>query len=278
MGNGFDLIALLGEPLQYSFMQRGMFAVLLIGAISGVVGCYVVVRGMAFFGDALAHSILPGVAVAYITGGDLFLGGLAAGISAAVGIGWLTREERIKEDTAVGVVFAGMFALGIAIISTAGSYSVDLAHILFGDVLGVGESDLTMIAALGVLALGATLLFYKEFLILSFDAGLAQTLKLPGEALRLLLLALVAVTIVASLQTVGLALMVAMLVTPAATARLLVRRLHHMMIVAGLLGALSGIAGFYFSYYLDIPSGPAIVLTVTVLFLAVFGLVQIRRR
>lgn len=274
MENGIDLL----EPLQYTFMQRGIVAVLLVGVISGVMGTYVVVRGMAFLGDALAHSILPGIAVAYISGSDLLLGGLVAGVIAAVGIGWLTREKRLKEDTVIGVVFAGMFALGIAIISTARSYSVDLSHILFGNVLGVGETDLLIISVFGSLVLAVIVLFYKEFLVLSFDPGLVHILKLPAETLRLLLLALVAVTIIASLQTVGIALMVAMLVTPAATARLLVKRLHHMMFVAGLLGAFSSVAGLYFSFYLNIPSGPAIVLTITVLFILVFGLTQLRTR
>ena len=272
-----NLLDLLLDPLAYTFMQRGMLAVILVGVVSGAIGCFVVVRGMAFFGDALAHSILPGVAIAYIAGNDLFLGGLIAGVGAAVGIGWLTRHERIKEDTAIGVVFAGMFALGIAIISTARSYSVDLTHILFGNVLGVRDSDLMIMAIFGALVLVILVLLYKEFLVLSFDPGLARTLKLPGEALRLLLLALVAVTIVASLQTVGIALMVAMLVTPAATAQLLVKRLHHMMGIAALLGALSGVIGLYLSFYLNIASGAAIVLTATAIFTAVFTLVRLFR-
>ncbi|GAB4444059.1 MAG: metal ABC transporter permease [Anaerolineae bacterium] len=266
------------EPLQYAFMQRGMAAVILVGVVSGVVGCYVVVRGMAFFGDALAHTVLPGVAVAYVAGGNLFIGGLAAGVAAAVGIGWLTREARLKEDTAIGVVFAGMFALGIAIISTTRSYSVDLTHILFGDVLGVADADLLIMLVFGALVIGTVAALYKEFLVMSFDPGLAKTLRLPTEPLRLLLLGLLAVTIVASLQTVGIALMVAMLVTPAATARLLVKRLHHMMVVSALVGAVSGVVGLYLSFYLNIPSGPAIVLTTTALFIVVFVAVQARRR
>ncbi|MBN1967549.1 MAG: metal ABC transporter permease [Anaerolineae bacterium] len=265
-------------PLSYGFMQRGMIAVLLVGAVSGVIGSFVVVRGMAFFGDALAHTILPGVAVAFITGGDLFVGGLVAGVLAALGIGWLTRDEQIKEDTAIGVVFAGAFALGIAIISTARSYSVDLTHILFGNVLGVDDRDLLLVAGAGVVVVGLIVALYKEFLVLSFDPGLAQTLRLPGERLRLLLLALLAVTIVASLQTVGIALMVAMLVTPAATAQLLAKRLHHMMIIAAFLGAISGITGLYLSYYANIASGAAIVLVTTAIFIAVFAVTRLRAR
>jgi ABC-type Mn2+/Zn2+ transport system permease subunit len=267
---------LLIQPLQYGFMQRGMLAVLLIGAVSGVIGCYVVVRGMAFFGDALAHSILPGVALAYILGGDLFLGGMVAGVAAAVGIGWLTHENRIKEDTAIGVVFAAMFALGIAIISTARSYSADLTHILFGNVLGVGDDDIKIMVIFGAGVLAAVVIFYKEFLVMSFDLNLARTLRLPAEVLRLLLLALIAVTIVSSLQTVGLSLMVAMLVTPAAAARLLTKRLHHMMIVSGGIGALSGAAGLYVSFHLNVASGPAIVLTTTILFGFIYAYSRLR--
>jgi manganese/iron transport system permease protein len=277
----FDLLL---EPLQYGFMQRGMLAVLVIGAVSGIIGCFVVVRGMSFFSDAVAHGALPGVAVAYISGGDIFLGALVAGITVALSIGWLTREERLKEDTAIGVMFAGMFALGIAIISTSKSYSVDLAHILFGNVLSVNDADLRLIVVLGTIVVLTIIALYKEFMILSFDASLARTLKLPGEGLRILLLVLLAITVVASLQTVGIALMVAMLVTPAATAQLLTRRLHHMMMLAAGIGAFSGIAGLYFSYHLnmvfnvDITSGPAIVLTTTAIFAVVFVITRITGR
>jgi manganese/iron transport system permease protein len=265
-----DLINLLLDPLQYAFMQRGMLAVLLIGAISGVVGCYVVVRGMSFFTDAVAHATLPGVAIAYIAGGSLFWGGLVAGVVVAVGMSWLTREERLKEDTAIGVLFTGMFALGIAIISTARSYSVDLTHILFGDVLGVSSSDLVTMGIAGAIVLVTVVALYKELLILSFDASLAQTLRLPRHTLNALLMVLLAVTIVASLQTVGIALMMAMLITPAATIQLFARRLHTMMIGAGVLGAVSGVTGLYLSFHLNIPSGPAIVLTLTTIFLLAF--------
>ncbi|NWF68584.1 MAG: metal ABC transporter permease [Chloroflexi bacterium] len=273
----------------YMFMQRAFFAVLLVGAISGVVGSYVVVRGMSFFGDALAHAILPGVAVAFVATGSLagttlFTGGLAAGVLTALGIGWLTRNRRVKEDTAIGIVFAGMLALGIAIISTARSYSVELTHIMFGNVLGVSDSDLVIMLGCGLFVIGTVMLLYKELLVLNFDPGLATTLKLPTEALRLLLLVLIAVTIVASLQTVGVALMVALLVTPAATAQLLAKRLHHMMALASALAMFSGVFGLFLSYYLgifyniNISTGAVIVLTSTVIFLLVFALTHIGRK
>ena len=271
-----DLYQLLIHPLTYDFMQRAIVATLLIAAISGVIGCFIIVRGMSFFGEALGHSILPGVAVAYIFGANLFIGGLLAGVITALGIGWLSGRGRLREDTAIGVVFVGMFALGIVIISTAKSFAVDLTHILFGNVLGVRPSDLITVAISGVVVLGTILMFYKELLAQSFDPALMATLKLPGEALRLLLLVLIAVTIVASLQTVGIALMLAMLITPAATAQLLVRRMHHMMIVAALIGMVSGVIGLYLSWQFNIPSGAIIVLTTTAVFLVVFAIMRLR--
>ncbi len=271
-----DLVAFLAEPLQYNFIQRGMLALILVGGVSAIVGCFVMVRGMAFFGDALAHSILPGVALSYTASGgsigsSLFLGGLGAGIFSALVIAWLTRNQELKEDSAIAIVFVTMFALGIAIISTQSSYSIDLAHILFGSINGISHQDLLIMAAMSAVVLVTIGLFYKEFLIISFDMSLAHSLKLPAEALRLLLLILMAVTIVVSLQAVGVALMLALLITPVATARLLVNRLHHMLGIASLLGIVSGIAGFYASYYLDIPSGACIVLMLSALFGLVFA-------
>lgn len=275
------IIEFFTEPLGYTFIQRGMLALILIGAVSGIVGCFVVVRGMAFFGDALAHTILPGVALSYTAAGgaigsNLFVGGLVAGVISALGIAFLTRNGRLKEDTAVGLVFVSMFALGIAIISTQGSYSVDLTHILFGSINGISRDDLEIMALLGGGVVLVIVLLYKEFVIISFDLSLAYTLKLPAETLRVLLLILIAVTIVASLQAVGIALMLALLITPAATARLLVSRLHYMMVLAAGVGVVSGIAGFYVSYYMDIPSGSSIVLTMTAIFGMVYTLQGIR--
>jgi len=165
-----------------------------------------------------------------------------------------------------------MFALGVAIISTQGSYSIDLAHILFGSINGISTSDLQIMAGMGGLVVLIVVIFYKQFLIISFDLTLAHTLKLPVEFLRILLLILIAVTIVASLQAVGIALMLALLIAPPATARLLVHRLHYMIFLAAAIGILSGIAGFYLSYYLDIPSGASIVLTMSSIFAIVFVL------
>ena len=261
------------EPLQYGFMVRGLIAALVVGIVCPVLGAYIVLRGMALFGNALAHAILPGVAIAYLLGGSgqtgLFVGGMVAGVVTALGIGAISKGG-IKEDTAIGVIFTGMFALGIAMISTVRSYTVDLTHFLFGDVLGVSAGDLWLITIFGLLVIASIFAFYKEFLVLSFDPMLAKTLRLPDTFLNYLLLLLIAVTIVLSLQTVGIALMSAMLVTPAATAYFLTRRLPIMMVLGATIGAISAVTGLYLSFYVNIASGPAIVLTSTFIFLLAF--------
>jgi len=268
-----DIINLVIEPLGYAFMVRGLFAALIVGIVCAVLGAYIVLRGMALFGHALAHAILPGVALSYLLGGSnqswLFVGGLAAGILTALGIGAISKSG-VKEDTATGVIFSGMFALGIALISTVRSYTVDLTHFLFGDVLGVSSTDLWLIAIFGGLVVLTILAFYKELLVLSFDPVLAKTLRLPAVFLNNLLLLLMAVAIVLSLQTVGIALMSAMLVTPAAAAYLLTKRLPVMITLSAAIGALSSITGLYLSYYINVASGPAIVLVCTLFFLLAF--------
>jgi len=269
-----NVTELLLSPLAYGFMQRGLLAALMVGVVCATVGTYIVLRGMAFFGDALAHAILPGVAVGYLVGGGarqpLFWGAMAAAVVSALGIGAISKRTRVREDTAIGIVFAGMFALGIAMISTVSGYTVDLAHFLFGDVLGVSSSDLWLTGILGGLVILAILLFYKEFLVLSFDPLLAITLRMPAQMLEYLLLVLIALAIVVSLQTVGIALMVAMLITPAAGAYLLTRRLPFMMALAATIASLSGVIGLYISYYAGVASGSAIVLTSTAFFLLIW--------
>lgn len=256
------------DPLAFPFMQRAMLAIILIGVVSGVIGTYVVIRGMAFMGDALAHSILPGVAVAFIAYGRaaVLAGALAAGIISALTIGLLTRGRRLTEDTAIGIVFAGTLALGIGIISSTRSYATDLTHILIGNILGVSSDDLLMIALIGGVVLLFVLGLYKEMLVVSFDPLLARTLRLPGETLRLALLVLMAVTIVIGVQAVGIALVAAMLVTPAATSRFFTVRLHYMMMLSAVIGAASGVVGLYLAWHLNIAASACIVLVMTGLF------------
>ncbi|MCO5043786.1 MAG: metal ABC transporter permease [Verrucomicrobia bacterium] len=266
-----DFLTLLIEPFQYAFMTRALLAVVLVGIVCAVLGAFVILRGMAFMGDALSHAILPGVAAGYLVHGGargpLFWWALGAALLSAFGIGAISRGTRLREDTAIGIIFAGMFALGIALVSTTRSYAVDVTHILFGNVLSVSSADLWRIALFGTGALGAICLLYKELVVLTFDAVLAATLRLPVRLLNYLLLALLALAVVLALQTVGVALVIALLVTPAATASLLTRRLPTLMVGAALIATLSGAIGLYLSYYLGIAPGPAIVLVVTALFL-----------
>lgn len=269
-------------PLSYPFMVRGLIAAVMTGIVCATVGTYVVLRGMAFFGSALAHSILPGVAVGYlITGGaqgPLFWYGTGTAVAASLGIGVVSRGTKVKEDTAISIIFAGMFALGIAIISTVQSYTVDLTHFLFGDVLGVSSGQLWLIGLFGAGIVLTILAFYKEFLVLTFDPVLAVTLRIPGTFFEYLQLILIALTVAVSMQTVGVALMVAMLVTPAASAYLLTNRLPVMMALAAALASLAGVVGLYLSYYVNVASGPAIVLTATLFFILSWLIQTVKER
>ena len=203
-------------------------------------------------------------------GGNLLIGALVAALVVALSISFLSRKGDVKEDTAIGILFSAALALGVALISSIRTYAVDLSHILFGNVLGVSSANLWLIAILTVIVLSILLALYRPLLVVSFDPVLATTLRLPTSLLRSTLLVLLAITIVVSLQTVGISLVAAMLVTPGATAYLLTRRLPIMMLLSGLLGTLASIIGLYISYYLNIVSGSAIVLVSTLFFLLAF--------
>ncbi len=276
------MIDLILEPLNYPFMVRGLIAALLVGIVSAIVGTYIVLRGMAFFGNALAHSILPGVALGYLFGGGerkhLFWWALGAALLSSFGISAISQNSKLKEDTAIGIIFAGMFALGIALISSVRDYSTDLTHFLFGDILGVTNDSLLLIGIFGMIIILTIVIFYKEFRLLAFDPVLAATLRLPATFLNYLQLILIAVAIVVSLQTVGIALMAAMLLTPPATAYLVTKRLSSMMLVASLVASVSGILGLYTSYYIQVSSGAAIVLTATAFFIVVWLVNLVRQR
>ncbi len=265
------------EPLSFQFMVRGLLAAIMVGVICSIVGTFVVLRGMSFYGDALAHAILPGLAVGYIIGGGgsadravLFWWALGAAILSALGIGAITHGGRVKEDSAIGIVFVGMFALGIALISSMRSFAVDLAHFLFGNVLGVSNDDLWRVAIFGLLVLLVVFLFYKELVAIAFDETHAVTVRLPVTLFNYLLLILIAVVVVVALQTVGIALVLAMLITPPSTALLLTHRLPIVIGLGAVLGALAGVSGLYLSYYINIASGAAIVLVSVGVFVLVF--------
>lgn len=257
------------DPFTFAFMQRGLVAGLLVGVTCAVLSAFVVLRGMAFVGDAMAHTILPGVVVAFLRGGNLFVGALVAGVLTALGIGWFSKEGEVREDTAIGVMFSGLFALGIFLLSRVRSYQ-DLTHILFGNILGVTPPDLWIMGGVLVVVLAAVLLFYKELLVTSFDPGHAVATGLSPELVRYGLLILLALTIVSAIQAVGVVMVVALLVTPAATASLFTHRLPRIMLAGALLAVLAALVGLYASYYANVASGATIVLALTGLFLLAF--------
>ncbi|MEZ4708725.1 MAG: metal ABC transporter permease [Caldilineaceae bacterium] len=253
------------EPLNYTFMQAGLLAAVLVGLTCAVLGVYVVLRRMAFIGDALAHTVLPGLVIAYLNSWNLAGGALAAGLATALLIGWLSERQEMREDTAIGIVFTGMFALGILLMSTVRSFR-DFTHMLFGNILGVTSGELLFIGGVALVVLTLLALFHKELELTSVDPGYAAVIGLRVHWLRYLLLCLLALAVVSAIQAVGVVLTSALLVTPAATASLLTQRLTPMMGLAALIAVLSGVVGLYVSYYGSVSSGAAIVLICTFCF------------
>jgi ABC-type Mn2+/Zn2+ transport system permease subunit len=266
---GSGMLITLVEPFALSYMQRGLAAGVLVGVACAVLGTFVILRGMAFVGDAIAHTVLPGIVIAFLIGANLFIGALIAGVLTAIGIGWFSRDGEVAEDTAIGVMFSGLFALGVLLLSTVQSYR-DLTHILFGNILGVTITDLFITAGVSGLALIVVWAFYKELLVASFDPGHAAVVGISPGAVRYGLLILLALVIVSGIQTVGVVMVAALLVTPAAAASLLTRHLPRMMLLASIFSILATFIGLYASYYAQVASGASIVLTLTVIFLVAF--------
>ncbi len=253
------------EPLQYNFMITGLVASALVGLTCATLGVYVVLRRMAFIGDALAHTTLPGLVVAYLNGWNLYGGAIVAGMLTALGIGWLSHRQEVREDTAIGILFTGMFALGILLISTVRSYR-DFTHILFGNILGVTNVELGLIGLIAALVLITLIIFHKELELTSFDPIYAEVIGLSASLVRYGLLILLSLIVVVGIQAVGVVLTSALLVTPAATAALITDRLPRMMLIAACVAVFSGFVGLYASYYYSVSSGAAIVLTCTFCF------------
>ena len=260
------------EPLGHAFFVRALLAAALVGTVCAVVGTFVVLRGLAFIGDAISHAAFPGVVVAFLLKGPYLLGAGIAAVATALAIGWVSRRARIRADTAIGVLFAGTFALGVFLFSTIQGYVADLFSFLFGYLLSTTVEDLVGLAILGALVLGTVAVLWKELLYATFDPLGAAASGLRVDRLESLFLALVALTIVISLQAVGIILVVAMLVTPAATAQLLAVRFGRLMAVAVVVGVGASIVGLYLSYWLDAASGATIVLVETAAFLAALAL------
>ncbi|OKH27633.1 metal ABC transporter permease [Chroogloeocystis siderophila] len=249
------------EPLQYSFMQRSLVIAVLVGVICAIVGSYLMVQRLALLGDAISHSVLPGLAIAFIVGADIFIGAFIAGVVSTLAIALIRTRSPIKEDAAMGIVFSAFFALGITLITVVQKTNkIDLNHFLFGNILGVTSQDVWNTAIISLFVIAVVFLLYKELLFYTFDPVGAQAAGLPVNLLNFGLMVLIALTIVASLTAVGVILVLALLITPGATAYLLVKRLNQMMILGAIIGILASITGMYLSYFYNLPSGPAIVL------------------
>jgi manganese/iron transport system permease protein len=259
-------VNLVFDPLALAFFDRALLAAAIVGLVCATVGSFMVLRGLAFMGDALSHSAFPGVVVAYLVSGPFYVGASVAAVGTALAIGWVTRQGKVRSDTATGVLFAGMFALGVFLFSLIPNYVGDLFGFLFGDVLGIGIGDLVSLAVLAALVLGTVALLWKELLYATFDPLGAAASGLPVARLDYLLLALIALTIVISLQAVGIILVVAMLVTPAATAQLVSRSFGHLVVIAGAIGVVCPVFGLYISFWLNSAGGATIVLVESTVF------------
>ncbi len=272
---------LLFAPLGYPFVVRALLAVTMVAAVCAMVGTFAVLRGMSYIGSALAHSLVPGVAVGYLVSGlsrdRLFWWATGTAILTALGMSALVRRFRIGEDAAVGVVYSGMFALGIVIISTVRSFAVDLVHFLFGNVLSVSGTDLLRIGAVAAIIVIVVALFYKEMVLVTFDRVFAASLRLNSGCLTALQYVLMGLAIAVALQTIGIALVVTLMVAPAAAALQVVRRFHHAVLVAAAIGVGSGVVGLYLSYHLSVASGAAIAVVCVVAFLIISALARVMR-
>jgi manganese transport system permease protein len=262
-------MAFIEAVFQYDFLQKALLTSVMVGMICGVIGCFIILRGMALMGDAISHAVLPGVAISYMLGINFFFGAVFTGVLTALGIGFVSQNSRIKNDTSIGIMFTAAFALGIILITFMKS-STDLYHILFGNVLAVRPTEMFLTLIIGVIVFAVVYLFYKELLVSTFDPTMAQAYGLPSKLIHYLLMTLLTMVTVASLQTVGIVLVVAMLITPAATAYLLTDRLWVMIYLAALSGSVSAVIGLYFSFTYNLASGATIVLSATFLFLLAF--------
>lgn len=255
--------------VQYRFLQHALYTSVMVGIFSGVIGCFIVLRGMSLMGDAISHAVLPGVAIAYSLGINLFFGAVVTGLLTSLAIGYVQQNSRIKNDSAIGIVFSAAFALGVILIAQAQS-ATNLNNILFGNVLTVSVQDMWTTLGVGAFVLLCVYLFYKELVISSFDPTMAAAYGLPVRLIHYMLMALLTLVTVASLQTVGVVLVVAMLVTPASAAYLLTDRLSTMILLAALFGVIAAVAGLYFSFVHNLTSGAVIVLAAALLFALAF--------
>ena len=260
------MIDYIAGPFEYSFMVRALIVSVLVGVMCPVLGAYVITRGRAFMGDALAHSVLPGMVVAFLLGISPFFAAVPTGIAIALLMGFISRRTGVSEDTSIGIVFAGMFALGLVMLSRATNVNVNIEDLLLGQVLGVSQTDVYVSLGLTALVMAGLYLFHTQLVYTTFDPVGAAVVGIRTGLVEYVLLALLAFVIVIGIQAAGIVLVMAMLITPAAAAYLLARRFVGVMAIGALIGAVSAIAGLYLSFHADLPSGPAMALVATVIF------------
>lgn len=253
-------------PLAYDFMRHALMAGVLVGLLCPIVGTYLIVQRMSLLGDVIAHAVLPGLAIANFLNIEILIGAFTSGILSSFMIAWIRSQSRVNVDAAMTLIFTSFFALGITLLTKLNS-RLDLEALLFGDILSISTGDLWRIGLITPLILILIALFYKELLFYTFDPLGAEAVGLPVNVLYLALMAGITLTIVAGMQAVGVVLVISLLVGPATTAYLLVKELHFVMLLGALLGMLASTAGMYLSYYFDLPSGPAIALTIFGFFL-----------
>lgn len=263
------MIQFIGDILNYGFLQKALATSVMVGILAGVIGSFIILQGMALMGDAISHAILPGVAISYMLGFSYFYGAVVMGIITALSIGFVSENSKVKSDTSIGIVFSAFFALGIILLMKAQT-AVDLSQILFGNVLSVRSSDMWLTLGIGVVVLLVVFLFYKEFLVTTFDPTMSRAFGLKTSWIHYLLMVLLTLVTVASLQTVGVILVVSMLITPAATAFLLTKNLKSMIFLSAGFGAVSAVIGLYFSFRFNLTTGPVIVLVATFFFMLAF--------
>ncbi|UNC93839.1 metal ABC transporter permease [Candidatus Contubernalis alkalaceticus] len=258
--------------MNYSYLQNAMAGGIMVGTICGFIGCFIILRGMALMGDAISHAVLPGVAAAYIFGFSIFIGAVITGVLTSIAIGYITQNSKLKDDTAIGLMFTSAFALGVILITLQRGTGVDLWHILFGNVLAVSREDLMLILIIGLLVVGCIFLFYKQILLSTFDPIMARAVGVPTNIIHYLMMLLLSLVTVASLKTVGIVLVVAMFIAPGATAYLLTERLPSMLALSAVFGIVSAVTGVYLSFIFDVATGASIVMVASLLFALSFFL------
>ena len=264
-------IDLLFEPLQYSFISRALIVCILVGITCPFLGAFVINREMAFMGDALAHAVLPGLVVAYAFGISPFIGALPTGIIVALTIGYIVKKSGVSNDTSIGIVFSGLFSLGLIILSLTGGTKLNVEDILLGQLLGTSITDVYITIGTTVVLSVVLIVFYRQLVFVGFDFQGAKVAGLPADKLDYLLLILITVVIVMSLQVVGIILVVGMLITPAAAPSLIVRRFPSVILLGIVFGVLSAVSGLYLSYYFNLPSGPSIAMVSSIIFTRCFA-------